>query len=269
MEKSIKKILKRCPFVYNIADKAYDNLRPIRLKGVIMGTRAYEDYWAKRHLRKGSDWNYESNALEGEWVSGYWESRRHQHRQLLIKRISGYKPLNSLLEIGCNCGPNLLLLSKKLPEVKMHGIDINPKAVQKGRELLNAEGVNNVSLSVGKADSLSNFADKSIDIVFTDAVLIYIGPDKIKEVITEMLRVARVALVFIEQHDINAGILGKYKHGKWVRDYTCLLEPYIPIDNIHITKLSAGQWPDKDWQTKGAIIEAILPRNITIKKDKG
>lgn len=261
MIKSIKKILKRCSFVYNIADKAYDNLRPVRLKGIITGTRAYEDYWARRHLRKGSDWKSEGSTLEDDWVSGYWESRHHQHRPLLIQKISAYKPLSSLLEIGCNCGPNLLLLAKALPDTKIQGIDINPEAVRQGRKLLRAEGIGNVNLEVGKADELKEFADKSIDVVFTDAVLIYIGPDKIEKVVAEMLRVARLALVFLEQHDTLASISGKYRHGKWIRDYIGLLKRNIPEENIHITRLMADQWPDKDWQTKGAIIEAILPQD--------
>ena len=255
MKKSASKILKRCPVIYDIAEKAYDNLITSRLKD----TQAQEEYWAKRHLQKGSDWDYKYGLSEDEWVAGYWESRHHRHRPLLIQKLTKYKPFNGLLEIGCNCGPNLYLLASAMPQVTMQGIDINPRAIHKGRELLAAAEINNVNLAIGKADELAQFAEKSFDIVFTDAVLIYIGPDKIEKVIKEMLRLSRLALVFLEQHDSNASAKGKYWHGKWIRDYIGLMKQFVPEKNIQITRLTAEQWSDRDWQRIGAIIEARLP----------
>ena len=256
MIKSVSKILKRCPVLYNIAGKAYDNLPIGRLKG----TQAQEEYWAKRHLKKDSDWNYEHGIpQDDQWVAGYWESRHHPHRPMLIQKLCQYQPFNGLLEIGCNCGPNLYLLARAMPEVKMQGIDINPRAIQKGKELLAAAEINNVNLTIGRADELTEFADKSFDIVFTDAVMIYIGPDKIEKVIREMLRLSRLALIFLEQHDPAAGTKGQYRHGKWIRDYTGLMKQFIPEKNIRLTRLTAEQWPDRDWQTMGTIIEARLP----------
>ncbi len=55
---------------------------------------------------------------------------------------------------------------------QIRGIDINPMAIQRGNEWLAQEGISNVRLSVGKADELEEFPDKSFDVVFTDAVLI-------------------------------------------------------------------------------------------------
>ena len=261
MIKSASKILKRCPVLYNIAGKAYDNLHTSRLKG----TQTQEEYWAKRHLKKDSDWNYEHGVLkDDEWVAGYWESRHHQHRPLLIQKLYKYNPFNGLLEIGCNCGPNLYLLAKAMPEVKMQGIDINPRAIQKGRELLAAADINNVNLTIGRADELAQFADKSFDVVFTDAVLIYIGPDKIEKVIKEMLRLSRLAPILLEQHDPDASIKGEYRHGKWIRNYIGLMKQFVPEKNIKITRLTAEQWEDRDWQTMGAIIEVRLPLDTAL-----
>ena len=83
--------------------------------------------------------------------------------------------------------------------------------------------ITNVILSVGKADKLSAFVDNSFDILFTDATLLYIAPDKIKEVISEMIRIARKALIFVEQHEESLQKdprgEGVYDSGIWKRNY--------------------------------------------------
>jgi hypothetical protein len=149
-------------------------------------------------------------------------------------------------------------------------------AVQKGNEWLRHEGFSNVKLEVGKAQELTQFADKSFDVVFTDAVLIYISPDEIKQVVKEMLRIGRV-LVLCEWHLFNrwlALLLNgyycfrlkseafKFKSGfscffvgHWVRDYRMLFKGFAPNKNIRITKLPKETWNDKGWQRWGAIIE--------------
>jgi ubiquinone/menaquinone biosynthesis C-methylase UbiE len=114
-----------------------------------------------------------------------------------------------------------------------------------------------VKLSVGKADDLRQFRDKGFDVVFTDAVLIYVGPDKIKKVVKEMLRVARKALIFFEYYDFDSGSnpLGIYA-GHWKRDYAMLLREFLPKDKIMVTRLPEELWADEKWQKCGAVIEA-------------
>jgi ubiquinone/menaquinone biosynthesis C-methylase UbiE len=213
-----------------------------------------EKYWATRHLRKGDDWGNQ----DGDWARGYWDSRNHTHRSFLIERISELSP-SSILEIGCNCGPNLYILAKKFPDAEIRGIDINSMAVQKGNEWFTQEGISNVKLLVGKADDLRQFQDKSFDVVFTDAVLIYIGPDKIKKVVEEMLRVARKALILLEWHCFNSksDSLGVYV-GHWMRDYVALLKEFVPENKIRVIKMPEDIWPDQNWQKWGGVIEVIM-----------
>lgn len=219
----------------------------------LFGTKLEEKYWVTRHLHKGDDWGNKEN----DWVRGYWDSRSHSHRSFLMEKISKFSP-SSILEVGCNCGPNLYLLAKRFPNAEIIGIDINSMAVQKGNEWFVQEGISNVKLFVGKADDLRQFQDKSFDVVFTDAVLIYVGPDKIKKVVGEMLRVARKALVFLEWHCFNSKCnpLGVYA-GHWVRNYVSLLKEFVPEDKIGVVKMPEELWLDKNWQKWGAIIEVV------------
>jgi len=235
--------------------------------------------WSTRHL------------YEEDWIESYWRSRDHPHRSFLVERISKFFP-NSVLEIGCACGPNLYHIAKKFPNAEVKGIDINPMAVQKGNGWFKEEGIFNVKLEVGSAQELKQFADKSFDVVFTDAVLIYISPEDIKQVVKEMLRIGRI-IVLNEWHSFNkwlALILNTYYYiklkseeyflswqrfrtpkcsfkpksaslglfvGHWVRDYRTLFEEFVPKEKVNITKLPKELWNDKGWQRWGAIIEVV------------
>lgn len=228
------------------------------------GTTVQERFWATRHLKEQSDWGKASSGKTGNvWVDGYWSSTSHEHRALLLERIRRYSPIEAVLEIGCNCGPNLQMIGKEYRSAKVVGIDINPAAIQAGKELLKEEGLENVSLLVGKADDLRAFDDKTFDVVFTDAVLIYIGPDKIHKVVGEMVRLARKAVIFVELHDPSGsrGLsgVGKYIRGCWIRDYEKIMRSFnLAIKGISLTKISEGDWEAPNWQEFGHIIEASL-----------
>ena len=156
--------------------------------------------------------------------------------------------------------PNLCLLAKKLPDAEIRGIDINTIAVQKGNEWLAQEGISNVKLLAGKADELDQFQDKSFDVVFTDAVLIYIGPDKIKEIMKEAIRIARRALILVEWHCFESQKdphgLGVFYLGCWKRDYVALLKQFVSEEQIHVTKTPEDVWP------------VSLPMYLTLTKEE-
>jgi ubiquinone/menaquinone biosynthesis C-methylase UbiE len=262
VKKRVALLLKRWPTLYRSAANTYSALKPVHLMELLVGTRAREREWATRHLRKGErerdDWDKGSN----DWIKGYWDSQNHPHRTFLIETIFKFNP-SSILEIGCNCGPNLCLLARKFPDAVIIGIDINPIAVQKGNEWLSQEGFSNVKLLEGKADELRQFQDKSFDVVFTDAVLIYIGPDKIKNVMKEMIRITRKALILMEWHSFEPEKndpygLGVYHYGNRKRDYVALLKQFVSGEQIHITKITEDIWSDKNWKEVGAVIEVIM-----------
>ena len=256
--------MKRWPTLHHFVAGIYFTLQPGPLMELIVGTKARVREWANRHLRKGNNWNCAQYAGDdNEWVLGYWDSRNHSHRPFLIDKISGFYPFTSILETGCNCGPNLYLAARKFPGIDMTGIDINPMAIEKGREFFATEGISNVKLSVAKADELGQFQDNSFDVVFTDAVLIYIGKDKIHGVIKEMVRIARKGLVLVEKHSFEPGNkdrhgLGIRHFGTWQRDYTALLKQFVPETRIHTTKITEDMCVDPGWQEAGAIIEVGL-----------
>ncbi len=220
------------------------------------GSRVYEDEWRSRHLIKGKkddDWG----DSESGWIEAYWDSVSHPHRDCLIEEITAFDP-DSVFEVGCNCGPNLRRLSKIYPGGTFSGIDINPHVVELGNKWLNDEGLHNVVLKTGQADELSEYPDGCFDVVFSDAVLIYLGPEKIDHVIGEMLRIARKGVVLVElnNYDNNSPELSRYlfRNGLWVHNYSSLLKKYINENRIRVKKLSRDIWPDDNWSESGALI---------------
>jgi len=208
----------------------------------IRGTKQYEKEWSAKECDKF-----------------YWDSREHPHRALLMIAISRFSP-DSVLEIGCNSGPNLYKLAKIFPNAKLHGIDVSQKAIDEGRTQLEKCSIINVSLELGKADDLSKFEDRSIDVVVSDAVMIYIGKDKIEKVVKEMLRVARKAIILVEWHDTAATTSGSFlfKRGYWTRDYVSLFKGRDRVEDIQLTKITRDIWNDECWSKYGHVIEVAL-----------
>lgn len=231
--------IRKWPFAYYSAAKVYS------LFGSSIGMRIRERWWANRSI-----------------AEGYWNNRNHPSKHFLVERIAAFSPVNSILELGCNSGPNLYLLAKKFPKAQITGIDINKEAIKYGNMQFTKEGLSNVKLLVGKGDKLGEFQDRAFDIVFTNAVLTHIGPNKIKRVIAELFRITQRALILMEPHSFGLSEkdllelgLFTYYGGQWIRNYVTLLKQFVPEKQIKVTKIPEGIWPFKPWQELGAVLE--------------
>ncbi len=245
MRARLLSFLKHYPSLHHFVQSSYWKL--LSLRASILGTKIEEKRWAKRNLNE---------------VKKGFSNLNHPSRQLLLEKISAFQPISDALEVGCDYGPNLYLLARQFPKSKLIGIDVNPLSIQEGNKWFTQQDISNVKLLVGKADELDQFWDKNFDIVFTDAVLIYIGPDKIKKTIEDMIRITRKALILVEWHcerqseDSNG--LGVYHFGCWKRDYVDLIEQFVPRNQIRLTKIPRDLWPTRNWDKLGYIIEVIL-----------
>lgn len=246
------------PVAHNLARAMYWRIREFRVQSG--GTAFQERFWAKRHLRRESDWGEPTAPTGQPWIEGYWESRHHPHRDLLVETVARFDP-QTVLELGCNCGPNLYRLAKHLPDTAIRGIDINAHAVSEGRRLLAEEGVRNVELERGSMELLRQCPDRGVDVVLADATLLYVGPDLIELVLQDLVRVAAKAIVLVEWHAVRKpeeDVLGVYEGGGWRRDYVALLKMCRPMPKtIRLTKIPAELWPSPNWQRWGYVVEAV------------
>ncbi len=203
----------------------------------LCGTHLYSRAWRERKKPINL---FDCEALEQD-----------RHRAYLIDHIATFAPFGSVLDVGCGAGPAVTLLAKRFPESSVLGIDIHPLSVEQGNRRLAELGLGNASLSCGDASDLSRFRDKSIDVVYTDAVLLYIGRDAIRDTIGEMVRVARKGLLFFEFHDPkltgDSGIRGVHREDGFIRNYDLLLRAFPGIGDVSIKKIPTEVFPTGRW----------------------
>lgn len=224
--------------IFSLAQKIWWKIRHLKVK--ILGTSYLKQIWRKKNKTDFLD------------IS-------HPHRKFLIERISKFYPFFNVLEVGCGLGANLYLLAKKFPKVNFFGIDINERAIKKGKEIFEKEKLENVELFVKEAKDLNFYKENSFDIVFTDALLMYLGKDEIEKVLKEMIKIAKKALIFLEWHLPHfKGEIFDPHIGAWKRDYLNLLEKYFSREEIFLEKIPKEFWPNKNWQKYGWIIEVKI-----------
>lgn len=146
-----------------------------------------EDFWKNIH-----DNYYTTNTGQGKW------------RKVYLRDVVRKNKIDSVLELGCNSGGNLLCMIHKNPHLKATGIDICDKAIRHGREVEQ----NPANLMVKSIYDLSDFLDNSFDLVFTSCVLIHIPPDKVEGILKEMKRICKYFVVNIEHHSDEGMVMG-------------------------------------------------------------
>lgn len=197
------------------------------------------DYWTKRPLDdEEKDWKGEQK----NWVDGYVKSVDHPHRTLIINALKNLTPFESVVEAGANCGPNLFLIRREFPDTKVAGIDLSAEAVEVGKKF-----VPEADLRVGSMIKLP-WEDKSFDIALADASLMYISPDDIDTVMTELVRVSKKAILIVERFDESEK--GVVKNYLWTRNYPAILTKLgYKVEQV---KIDENTWPGSvNWQKYG------------------
>lgn len=154
-----------------------------------------------------------------------------------------------ILEIGCDLGANLYSLKNILPSrSELVGVDISPASIRSAREFLAGLGATDIVFHIAKADDLTLFEDNSFDVVFTDAVLLYVGDDKIHRVMSEMARVSKKVIFLLElSPDLDTRSSYLSSDG-WIRDYRRLIKTEnfdcdIKVEPVTEEIRPAGRWP--------------------------
>ena len=213
-----------------------------RLERGILGTRLQEFIWRSRHLYRHG------------WAQGYLGTVGHPHRSQIVEAVSSFSPVDSLLEVGCASGANLVNLRERLPDTRLIGIDINRHAIATAQRHFAARGDKNIRLLAGRADRLTDIPNAGVDVVLTDAVLMFIAPDRIHDVVAELGRVARKGLVLNEYHCAGE-TAGRFDGGRWVYDIVALLAQQLPHARIQTRK---STFAGGAWDVYGTLIEVRL-----------
>lgn len=209
-------------------------------------TKQHSKYWRERKI----DWK--QSYLEGVDEATGRPLWNHPHRELLVWVLKSFHWI-SLWEVGCGAGANLVKITKELPGRQLGGSDINPDAIASCEQTFNGakfhvESVEDMLLS-----------DKAVDVMLSDATLIYVGPRNIRKTLREMVRCTRNVIVLCEFYDPRwyKRWWFRLKHGYNAHDYKTLLEKEGCYD-VQATKIPDGYWPGFPWSTYGHIIVAKI-----------
>jgi len=131
-------------------------------------------------------------------IQSYWDSPPATLRsKFFASKLKEYR-FGSIFEVGFFAGRNLRYIKEEFPNVKISGLEINPKAVKFARDKLSM-GEELICMDLHDMDNLS----ETYDVVITSGVLIHILPEDIREVVNKMIRRANSYIMHLEQTGNN------------------------------------------------------------------
>lgn len=211
-------------------------------------TKQHKEFWKSRRI---------------DWKTAYLDTWQHPHREMLVQALHTFR-WRSIWEIGVGAGENLVRILRSYPPetfktMQMGGSDINADAIALAQKVIvggyfRVESVEEMLMS-----------DKSVDIMLSDATLIYIDPFKINAVMKDLFRITRDRILLCEFHSDNLWKRWwfRFKTGYNAYDYKRLLEKYGAYD-IQMVKIPPQMWPGcqkgDGWYDFGYVILAKLPK---------
>lgn len=171
-----------------------------------------------------SAWWARPRANETQWIATYQQSVMARHRTQLVQVMQTLQP-TTVLEVGAHCGPNLVRLAQELPGIEqLSGVDVNAAAVAAGQAWVTRLGLDQrIELVTGRVpDMTQQLASACVDVVMSCYALAYIAPSDLDEVLYEMGRLAKRAIVLAEPmtdagHSEWNGALTGYQ--EWAHNY--------------------------------------------------
>ena len=213
-------------------------------------TNQHKKYWRDRKINWLDSY---LNGIDPATNRPMWD---HPHRQMIVWALQSFNWI-SLWEVGCGAGANLVKITNSFKGKMLGGSDINADAIETARKVFNG-----ARFHVESTDDLL-MSNDSVDVVLSDASLIYIGKDKIDQAMHEITRTARNHVILCEFHGNSwwKRFWFKLKTGYNAYNYKDLLEKHGCYD-ISIIKIPEDMWPGFPWNKWGYIIIAKVTKKI-------
>ncbi|MFZ0585383.1 MAG: pseudaminic acid biosynthesis-associated methylase [Candidatus Sulfotelmatobacter sp.] len=128
-----------------------------------------------------------------ELDSLYWRNHGVTRRELNERFLQPIPRDARILEVGCNCGNQLLML-QEMGFTNLWGVEVQSYALESGRAR-----VPGVQLAQASALDLP-YEDGYFDLVFTSGVLIHISPANLPRALDEIHRCARIWIWGLEYY---------------------------------------------------------------------
>jgi SAM-dependent methyltransferase len=185
------------------------------------------------------------------WVERYWDDYRSPRRDMIVEAIrENFGTPKSVLDVGCNAGPNLRRMFEEFPACVLSGFDVNAEAIEYARSRFTQMG-SKAELWIGTFDDeLSRLPADTFDLVISSFALAYVPPRDMPRILADCVRIAQRGLVLAEPQPFDAkrpeGVLSGTPD--WCHDYRRLLE------EIGVTRVETADAPDPGHPWSGLVV---------------
>jgi len=161
-------------------------------------------------------WNKESfkDKWKDEPTTKYWVREWHENYtryetefDIILDTLLKVE-WNSLLEIGCGMGKNLVMIGKKFKKKELYGTDINKPFLEIAR-------INGLNVKEQDTESLEH---EKVDIVLSYEHLQHMHPDAYAKSVNRIKEVGKYVLIY-EGQKKGGGVIKSGSGGRWSHDY--------------------------------------------------
>lgn len=144
-------------------------------------------------------WARPRGEATARWIANYQGSVDSRQRTAIVEAVRNLGA-ETVFEVGCHCGPNLIRLARDLPGVSCLGLDASREAVEAGRRWAREVGLTDrVQLNIGTLPgSVEALPTGSADVVVSCYCLAYLDERDIDQVLFELGRLSTTAVILVE-----------------------------------------------------------------------
>lgn len=158
----------------------------------------------------------------------YWDSAWMPHRDQVIRALEEVAPFESVLEVGCNAGPNLRRIALRWPRARLTGVDPNLAALLMATRQAELEGwLDRAWLLEGTTATVEALVPVQ-DVVLTCYCLAYTVPDDLPATLLRLRGLARCALILIEPTGDSEAMESPGQVPAWRHDYPAVIDALFP-----------------------------------------
>lgn len=165
-------------------------------------------------------WANSRNEKAPDWIAGYQASLKQRHRREIVRLVQALGA-DTIFEVGCHCGPNLMALTEAMPNLHAVGIDVSGEAIEAGQRWAVSRGVaDRVTLKQMPFPSrgITELPSGAFDVVLTCYSLTYLAPGDLDEALYELGRLSSKAVILAEPMN-GEGRQGQGGYQEWAHDY--------------------------------------------------
>lgn len=155
------------------------------------------------------------------------------------------KEFESILEVGCQWGENLVAIKEKFPFARIVGVDIDKPVLEEAKK------VTGLDLRVG---NLFDLGDEKYDVVFAEALFCMLEPNRIEDGFKELIKVAKKHIILVELE--TKELVGRVDGGRTGANWVSLFRKY----GLEATreKIPENVWDVNPWVQFGYLYEVKL-----------